>query len=99
VLIDGGYGGNIIIENLKVQLGLSKFNPTFYNLRMVDQTITKPFGLIKDLKIFFHGIPYVLTFIIINNNVLNFSYSMLLGRPWLRDAKISHVWETNIVTI
>ncbi len=24
---------------------------------------------------------------------------MLLGRPWLRDAKISHNWGTNIVTI
>jgi hypothetical protein len=99
VLIDGGYGGNIIIENLKVQLGLLKLNPTFYNLHMVDQTITKPFGLIKDLKIFVHGIPYIVTITIINNNVLNFSYSMLLGRPWLRDAKISHDWETNIVTI
>jgi len=24
---------------------------------------------------------------------------MLLGRPWLRDAKVSHDWGTNIVTI
>jgi hypothetical protein len=37
---------------------------------MVDQTIAKPFGLIKDLKIFVHGIPYIITFTIINNNVL-----------------------------
>jgi hypothetical protein len=24
---------------------------------------------------------------------------MLLGRPWLKDAKISHDWGTNIITI
>jgi hypothetical protein len=32
---------------------------------MVDQTIAKPLGLIKDLTIFVHGIPYVVTFIVI----------------------------------
>ncbi len=61
-----------------------------YNLCMANQTITKPFGLIKDLKIFVHGIPNIITFIVINCNVLNFSYSMLLGCPWLKDAKVSH---------
>ncbi len=29
---------------------------------MVDQTIAKPLGLIKDLKIFVDGIPYTLHF-------------------------------------
>ncbi len=27
------------------------------------------------------------------------SYSLLLGHPWLRNVKISHNYETNIVTI
>jgi hypothetical protein len=57
---------------------------------MVDQTIVKPLGLIKDITILVHGIPYVVTFTMIQNSVLNFNYSMLLGRPWLRDAKLSH---------
>ncbi len=52
VLIDGGSRINIITENLRVQLGLSKTNPTLYNLRIVDQTIAKLLGLIKDLKVF-----------------------------------------------
>ncbi len=55
-----------------------------YNLCMANQTIAKPFGFIKDLKIFIHGIPYTITFTIINSNVLDFSYSMLLRR---------HGWE------
>jgi hypothetical protein len=57
---------------------------------MANQTIAKPLVLIKDLKIFVHGIPYTVTFTIIHNNVPNSSHSMLLRHPWLRDAKISH---------
>jgi len=64
-----------------LRLGLPKPKPTPYNLRMADQTTTKPMGLIKDLKIYVHGIPYITTFTILQNNVINFSYSMLLGRP------------------
>jgi hypothetical protein len=61
VLLDGGFGVNIITKKLRVQLGLSKPKPTPYNLLMAYQTIAKPLGLIKDLKILIHGIPYAIT--------------------------------------
>jgi hypothetical protein len=48
VFLDGGFGINIIMEKLKVQLGLSKPKLARYNLCMVDQTIAKPLGLTKD---------------------------------------------------
>ncbi len=99
VLINGIYKINILSKNLRLQLNLSKLNPTPYNLHMADETIAKPIGLIKDLKIFVHGIPYIVTFTIINSNVLDSNYSMLLKCPWLKDAKISHDWGNNIVTI
>jgi hypothetical protein len=82
-----------------VQLGLLKPYLAPYNLCMAYQIIAKPLGLIRDLKIFVHGIPYMITFTIINNNVLDSNYLMLLGRPWLRDAKVSHNWRTNIIPI
>jgi len=69
VLLDGGFRVNIITEKLKVQLGMSKPKPTPYNLCMVDQNIIKPLGLIKNIRIFVHGIPYVVTFIMIHNSV------------------------------
>jgi hypothetical protein len=99
VLINGGFVINIIINNQGIQLGLPTPNPVSYNMLMVDQIITKPLDLIRDLKIFVHGIPYTVTFIVINSSVLDFSYSMLLRCPWLRDAKISHDYGTNIVNI
>jgi hypothetical protein len=71
-------------------LGLSKLKPTPYNLRMADQSTTKPMGLIKNPKIYVHGIPYIITFTILHNNVIDYNYSMLLGKPWLKDAKVAH---------
>jgi hypothetical protein len=91
VLLNGGSRINIISKNLRdQQLRLAKSKPTPYNLHMGDQTIVKPLGLIKDLEFFFHGIPYIVTFTIIYNSVLDSNYSMLLDHPWLKDIKVFH---------
>jgi len=47
-------------------------------------------GLIRDLNIYVHGIPYITTFTIFQNSVVDFNYFMLLGKPWLKDAKVAH---------
>jgi hypothetical protein len=57
---------------------------------MENQNTTKLVGLIKDLKMYFHGIPYIITFRVLQNIVIDSSYSMLLGRPWLKDVKVAH---------
>jgi len=66
---------------------------------MVDQTIIKLVGLIKDLKIYVHDILYITMFTVLHNNVIDSSYSMLLGRPWFTDAKMAHDWGSNTNTI
>ncbi len=66
---------------------------------MAHQNMTKPLGIIINLKIHIHGIPYIATFIVLKNSVIDFSYSLLLGRPWLRDAKVTHDWGTNVIII
>lgn len=57
VLIDGSFGVKIIIQNLKVQLSLSKPNPSPYNLFMENQTIVELLGFIRDLKNSFMVFP------------------------------------------
>jgi hypothetical protein len=89
VSLDERASVNIIIENLITKLGLPKPKLVPYHLRMVDQSVTKPLGIIINLKIHIHGIPYIATFTILKNSVVDFSYSML-GRPWLKDAKVTH---------
>jgi hypothetical protein len=68
-------------------------------MKMAYHSTTKLVGLIRDLKIYVHGIPYITTFIVLQDSVVDFSYSMLLGKPWLKDAKVAHDQGSNIITI
>jgi len=86
VLLTCGFGVNIIMGKLRELLRLPK--PTPYNLCMANQTNVKPLGLMKNLKFFVHGIVYTITFTVIQNNVLESSYFMLLSSPWLKYAKV-----------
>jgi hypothetical protein len=52
--------------------------------------MSRPLRIIKNLKIHIHGIPYIATFTILKNSVVDSSYYILLGRPWLKDAKVTH---------
>jgi hypothetical protein len=62
VILDGGFGVTIIVEQLILKLGLPKPKPTPYNLRMVNRITTKLMGPIRDLKIYVHNISYVIMF-------------------------------------
>jgi len=66
---------------------------------MANETITKPMGLIRDMKIYVHNIPYITMFTILHNSVIDASYSMLLRKSWLKDAKITLDWGNNTMTI
>jgi len=90
VLLDGGTSVNIITENLITKLGLPKPKLAPYHLRIVDQSMIRPLGIIKNLRIHIHGIPYVATFIVLQKTLVDSSYSMLLRRPWFRNAKVTH---------
>jgi hypothetical protein len=79
VLLDGRFGVNVITKELKVTLRLPKLQPTPYNMWMADQMIAKPIGLIHEIRILVHGIMYNVTFTIIQNNVLDCTYSIRLG--------------------
>jgi hypothetical protein len=65
LFLDGHSKINIITKLLRLRLGLPKPKHAPYNMRMVDQTTTKPRGLIRDLKIYVHYIPYITTFIVL----------------------------------
>jgi hypothetical protein len=56
--------------------------------------MTRPLIIINFLKIHIHGIPYISTFTIAENSVVDFNYSMLLRRVWLRDD-----WGNNVIIV
>jgi hypothetical protein len=75
-MLDGRISVNIITKNLKTWLSLPKPQPAPYHLRMADQNMTRPLGIIRNLKIHIHGIPYVATLNVLQNNVVDSNYSM-----------------------
>ena len=99
VLLDGGSGVNVITEEERCRLGLPKPSPAPFNLKMANGTIAKPTGLLRDVKIHIHGIPYIVTLTVIDCQTIKSDYSMLLGRPWLRNAKVIHDWANDQVQI
>jgi hypothetical protein len=48
VLVDRGFGANIITDDMRKWLGLPFPKPATYELRMMDQSLTKPMGIIWD---------------------------------------------------
>jgi hypothetical protein len=90
---------SIMMKELRKWLKLPSPRLALNTFQIVDQTITKMVGLIKDLKIQIHGIPYIAMFSIMNNNTLDSNYSMLLGQPWLCNACVTHDWGNNLITI
>ena len=81
ILLDGGSGVNLITEEKRILLGLKKPSRAPYQLRMVDQAVVEPDGLIRNVWIYIHGIPYNISLTVIQNKEVNDAYSMLLGRP------------------
>ena len=97
--MDGGSGINVILEEESHRLGLPKPSPAPFNLKMANGTIAKPTGLLRNVKIHIHGIPYIVTLTVIDCQTIKSDYSMLLGRPWLRNAKVIHDWANDQVQI
>jgi hypothetical protein len=92
VLLDGGYGVNIINEKLRRYLGLSKPKPTLYNQCMANQT--NALGFIKDFKILVHGIPYAITFTMIHLNYVKFYLHYVVRSSFAKRCQ-----GNNIITI
>lgn len=89
----------MITEEKWVRLGLLASQVAPYRLHMAYQNVVELEGLIKNIKIHIHGISYFIILTVICNTKVNDAYSMLLGCPWLIDAKVNHDWKNNMVTI
>ena len=99
VILDGGSGVNVITEDLANKLGL-RWEPIPFNIRMVDNRTVVPKGLIRHAKVKVGGMDYLVNLVVITMQTpTQDSYQVLLGRPWLRDAKVKHDWNRDIISL
>ncbi len=89
---------NVITNGLRQKSVLPPPQPTPFNLQMVDFSFNKPLGINPNVGIRIHCIPYIITFMVMNNKAINPTYSMLLQHPWLLDAKAILDQGTNMVS-
>ena len=98
-LIDGGSGVNIITCTLRRKLGLKKIEPAPFTIKMVDQRTVMPKGIIRDVRLDVGRIVIRTMLTVIDMVSTEDSYSMLLGRPWLKEAQARHDWPRNKLTL
>ncbi len=81
---------NIISKSLRNKLGLRKPQLASCVVCMAAQWKVQPMGLIQNLKIDLVGCVYKISITILKMENGVEAYSMLLGRPWLKQAKAHH---------
>ena len=92
VLVDGGSGLNILREHIMKRLGISLTGPSRFIINMANQSPAVPLGMIKDYRINTVGKEYVVTFHIINMHTNKKTFSILLGRHWLKMSNAIVDW-------
>ena len=95
-LVDGGSGINVMPKFTAEKLGL-KISPSSLSIGMADQHLVKSSGQIMGLKTMVRGEEFVLDFQILDNPEAK-SYPLLLGRPWLHQARVVVNWANGSIT-
>lgn len=99
MLIDGGAGVNIVTRATCERMGWLDWLPAPFLVRMADQRRVRPLGILNGIVLDVGGIPFAMSFVVMGMEEANDEYNLLLGRPWLRQAKVRHNWEHNRLTI
>jgi hypothetical protein len=87
VLVDGGSSVNLMTLFTMSDLGLTKMEKTPKVLKMADQSVVTPVGILLNLETIIGGIGFSLDYYVIDPTTPS-SYPILFGRPWLYTAKV-----------
>ena len=95
-LIDGGSRVNVITTKTCQMLGLREWPKCPFWLRMMDGSSVKSEGMLQNLTIMIEGYSFEISVVVLKapNPA---PYPFLVGRPWLRTAKIKQNWEWNVM--
>ena len=85
-IVDGGSGINVINKLTYDRLGIQWETYPFW-LRMVDTSIVRPIGLIRQLDVIIGGHTFQISTIVLKLEAQG-AYPLLLGLPWLRTTNI-----------
>ena len=99
VLLDGGSGVNVLSESMCAWLGILRFESAPFAVKMADQRRVQPLGIVRHCKIKIATLRFGIAAVVLRMEDIQEAYPLLLGRPWLRQAKAKHNWETDVLAI
>ena len=99
VQVDGGSSVNLMTTDTMKELEMSDLLPTDLLLRMIDHSKVLPVGILVNVDTNIAGIVYKIDYVVFQLKSLTLSYPILLGRPWLFDAKARNDWGRGTLTI
>ena len=98
-IVDGGSGINIISHKLYNEWNLPPMEPAPFTIKLADQSKVAPLGLVKNVPVRIAGIRFLVAFVVMTLPSHSSSYSILLGRPWLRAASVMHDWKNGTLLL
>ncbi|MCO5557151.1 hypothetical protein L7F22_010709 [Adiantum nelumboides] len=99
VLIDGGSGMNVLPEETCRKLNITCWDPAPFQVKMADQRRIQPLGIVRNRVIEIGGLKFKVNFVVLQLEESSQSYPMILGRPWLRAAKVKQHWGADYVVL
>ncbi|MCO5586544.1 hypothetical protein L7F22_040485 [Adiantum nelumboides] len=66
---------------------------------MADQRRVQPLGILRNLLISVGGLQFVANFVVLRLEESTCSYPLMLGRPWLRAARVKQLWGADAIVI
>ncbi|MCO5572188.1 hypothetical protein L7F22_025939 [Adiantum nelumboides] len=99
VLIDGGSGVNVLPEETCRKLNITCWDPAPFQVKMADQRRIQPLGIVRNTVIEIGGLKFKVNFVVLQLEESSQSYPMILGRPWLRAAKVKQHWGADYVVL
>ena len=81
------------------KMQLSDLEAAPFQLKMADQRRIQPLGILRNQKITILGLSFSVNFVVIKMNEGDSPYPLLLGRPWLKTARVKQDWGAELITI
>ena len=78
-LLDLGAGVNIMPTYLYKRLGLQKYKPTKFSIRLADQSITQGKGIVENVLVKIKEFYYPVDFVLLDTDEDNTSIPLILG--------------------
>eukprot|EP01018_Ginkgo_biloba_P003674 Gb_03372 [translate_table: standard] len=86
-IVDGGSSVNVIPSSTWEQLGKPPMNPTYYSIKLANQSKIRPTGVLQNVPETVEGITVSQEFAVVEMTT-NTTYAALMGLPWLYDTRV-----------